>query len=148
MKIKKPQIHFAAKNIFDKMYLTHFYFHVTICIPCLRIHKLKFPFLLLKFVVLINEDNFFFYCYSAVPRTNLGHYRGDILTHPMLIIQYLMSNSGHQALKGQLLRFYNFDPKVTGSFVTRLSPSAGRAKQKKTVKPNSNMGQGIQEWTK
>ena len=36
----------------------------------------------------------------AAPRPTLGHYRGDSLTHPMLITA-----------------FYIFDPKVTGSLV-------------------------------
>ena len=49
--------------------------------------------------------HFFFNCYLAAPRPNLGHYRGDSLTHPMLITA-----------------FYNFDPKVTGSLVARLGP--------------------------
>ena len=48
---------------------------------------------------------FFFNCYLAVPRPTLGHYRGDSLTHPMLITA-----------------FYMFDPKVTESLVTRLGP--------------------------
>ena len=48
---------------------------------------------------------FFFNCYLAAPRPTLGHYRGDSLTHPMLITAF----------------FYIFDP-VTGSLVTRLGP--------------------------
>ena len=48
---------------------------------------------------------FFFNCYLAAPRPTLGHYRGDSLTHPMLITA-----------------FYIFDPRVTGSLVTRLGP--------------------------
>ena len=47
----------------------------------------------------------FFNWYLAAPRPTLGHYRGDSLTHPMLIIAS-----------------YIFDPKVTGSLVTRLDP--------------------------
>ena len=50
-------------------------------------------------------SSFFFNCYLAAPRPTLGHYRGDSLTHPMLITA-----------------FYIFDPKVTGSLVTRLGP--------------------------
>ena len=53
--------------------------------------------------------NFFFFflnCYLAAPRPTLGHYRGDSLTHPMLITAF----------------FYIFDTKVTGSLVTRLGP--------------------------
>ena len=46
---------------------------------------------------------FFFNCYLAAPWPNLGHYRGDSLTHPMLITV-----------------FYIFDPKVTGSLIARL----------------------------
>ena len=49
---------------------------------------------------------FFFNCYLAAPRPTLGHYRGDSLTHPMLITAF----------------FYIFDLKVTGSLVTRLGP--------------------------
>ena len=45
------------------------------------------------------------HCYLAAPRPTLGHYRGESLTHPMLITA-----------------FYIFDPKVTGSLVTRLVP--------------------------
>ena len=41
--------------------------------------------------------------YLAAPWPNLGYYWGDSLTHPMLITA-----------------FYIFDPKVTGSFVTRF----------------------------
>ena len=48
---------------------------------------------------------FFFNCYLAAPWPTLGHYRGDSLTHPMLITA-----------------FYIFNPKVTGSLVTRLGP--------------------------
>ena len=48
---------------------------------------------------------FFFNCYLAAPRPTLGHYRGDSLTHPMLITA-----------------FYIFDPRVTGSLVARLGP--------------------------
>ena len=29
----------------------------------------------------------FFYCYLAAPQSTLGHYRGDSLTHPMLITE-------------------------------------------------------------
>ena len=53
---------------------------------------------------------FFFNCYLTAPRPTLGHYRGDSLTHPMLITAF----------------FYIFDPKVTGSLVARvgsLSPA-------------------------
>ena len=46
-----------------------------------------------------------FNCYLAAPRPTLGHYRGDSLTHPMLITA-----------------FYIFDPRVTGSLVARLGP--------------------------
>ena len=48
----------------------------------------------------------FFNCYLAAPRPTLGHYRGDSLTHPMLITAF----------------FYIFGPKVTGSLVTGLGP--------------------------
>ena len=41
--------------------------------------------------------------YLAAPQPTLGHYRGDILTHPMLITA-----------------FYIFDSKVTGSLVTKV----------------------------
>ena len=51
--------------------------------------------------------NIFFNCYLAAPRPTLGHYRGDSLTHPMLITAY-----------------YIFDSGVTGSLVARLGPSA------------------------
>ena len=48
----------------------------------------------------------FFNCYLAAPRPILGYYRGDSLTHPML-----------------MTAFYIFDPKITGSLVARsLSP--------------------------
>ena len=47
----------------------------------------------------------FFNCYLAAPWPTLGHYRGDSLTHPMLITA-----------------FYIFDLKVTGSLITRLGP--------------------------
>ena len=40
----------------------------------------------------------YFYYYLALPRPTLGHYRGDSLTHPMLITE-----------------FYNFGPKFTRS---------------------------------
>ena len=50
---------------------------------------------------------YFFNCYLAAPRPTLGHYRGDSLTHPMLITAY-----------------YIFDSGVTGSLVARLGPSA------------------------
>ena len=46
--------------------------------------------------------NFFFNYYLAAPRPTSGHYRGDSLTHPMLITA-----------------FYIFDPKVTGSLVAK-----------------------------
>ena len=48
---------------------------------------------------------FFFNCYLAAPWPTLCHYRGDNLTHPMLITA-----------------FYIFDPRVTGSLVTMLGP--------------------------
>ena len=47
----------------------------------------------------------FFNRYSATPRPTFGHYQGNSLTHPMLS-----------------LGFNNFDPKVTGSLVTKLGP--------------------------
>ena len=47
----------------------------------------------------------FFICYLAAPWPTLGHYRGDSLTHPMLITVY-----------------YIFDLKVTRSLITRLGP--------------------------
>ena len=43
--------------------------------------------------------------YLASPRPTVGHYQGGSLTNPMLITSYLQ-----------------FDPKVTGSLVTRLDP--------------------------
>ena len=46
---------------------------------------------------------FFFNCYLAVPRPTLDHYRGDSLTHPMLIAA-----------------FYIFGPGVNGSLVAEL----------------------------
>ena len=49
---------------------------------------------------------FFCNCYLADPWPTLGHSQGDSLTSPML-----------------LTKFFNFfDPKVTGSLVTRLGP--------------------------
>ena len=48
---------------------------------------------------------YIFNCYLAAPRPTLGHYRGDSLTHLMLITA-----------------FYIFDPKVTRSLVARLGP--------------------------
>ena len=41
---------------------------------------------------------FFLNCYLTVPRPTLGHYRGDSLTHPMLITAFCI-----------------FDPRVTGA---------------------------------
>ena len=32
----------------------------------------------------------FFNCYLAAPRPTLGHYQGDSLTHPMLIIAFFL----------------------------------------------------------
>ena len=49
--------------------------------------------------------NTFFKCYLAFPRSPLGHYWGDILTHPVLITAS-----------------FNFDPGVTGSLVAMLAP--------------------------
>ena len=46
----------------------------------------------------------FFNCYLVAPRSALVHYRGDSLTHLMLITV-----------------FYIFKPKVTGNLVTRLA---------------------------
>ena len=34
--------------------------------------------------------NIFFNCYLAAPRPTLGHYRGDSLTHPMLITAFFL----------------------------------------------------------
>ena len=48
---------------------------------------------------------FLFNCCLVAPRPTSGHYRGDNLTHPMLITA-----------------FYIFDPRVTGSLVARLGP--------------------------
>ena len=48
---------------------------------------------------------FFFNCYLAAPWPTLGHYRGDSLTHLMLITVFCI-----------------FDPRVTGSRVMRLGP--------------------------
>ena len=53
-----------------------------------------------------NQLFFFFNCYLAAPRPTSGHYRGDSLTHPMLITAF----------------FCIFDLKVTGSLVVRLGP--------------------------
>ena len=56
----------------------------------------------------ISDYNFLFVfsnCYLAVPRSTLGHYWRDSLTHPMLITA-----------------FYIFDPKVTESLLARLGP--------------------------
>ena len=36
----------------------------------------------------INEKGYFFICYLASPRPTLGHYRGDSVTHPMLITAF------------------------------------------------------------
>ena len=46
----------------------------------------------------------FFNCYLAAPRLTLGHSQEDSLTNPMLITAL----------------FNYFDPKLTGSLVTRL----------------------------
>ena len=62
-----------------------------------------------KYYQLITIDFFLFFflfnCCLVAPRPTSGHYRGDNLTHPMLITA-----------------FYIFDPKVTGSLVARLGP--------------------------
>ena len=64
---------------------------------------------ILVFTWFILQYLLFFNCYLAAPRPTLSHYRGDSLTHPMLITA-----------------FYIFEPKVTGSLATRfgsLSPA-------------------------
>ena len=58
-----------------------------------------------KFLLTIYSFFFSFNYYLAAPWPTLGHYGGDSLTHPMLITV-----------------FYIFDPRVTGSLVTRLGP--------------------------
>ena len=50
----------------------------------------------------------FLNCYFAAPRPTLGHYRGRNLIYQMLITGFI----------------HIFDPKVTGTFVTRLGPKA------------------------
>ena len=52
------------------------------------------------------QNYFFFNCYLAVPWPTLGHSHGDSLTNSMLITVLL----------------YIFNPKVTGSLITRLGP--------------------------
>ena len=47
----------------------------------------------------------FFNRYLAAPQPTLGHYRGDSLTHLMLVTV-----------------FYIFDPKVTRNLITRFGP--------------------------
>ena len=61
----------------------------------------------LQLAIYLARYLFFFHYYLANPGPTLGHYRGDSLTHPMLITA-----------------FYIFDPKVTGSLVPRLGPEA------------------------
>ena len=57
----------------------------------------------LKKVWILTNKVVFFNCYLTAPRPTLSHYQRGSLTHPMLIITFSFS-----------------DPKVTGSFVTRL----------------------------
>ena len=54
---------------------------------------------------LFPDFQYFFNCYLAAPRPTSGHYRGDSLTHPMLITA-----------------FYILNPRVTRSLVVRLDP--------------------------
>ena len=43
---------------------------------------------------------FFIYCYLTVPRPNLGHYRGESLTQPILITAtWRFGPEGHLATK-------------------------------------------------
>ena len=72
-------------------------------VSCLKNDETAFSFNLKALFVL---KIFFFNCYLAVPRPTLGHSQGDSLTNLMLITAFL----------------YMFDPKVTGSLVTRLGP--------------------------
>ena len=70
-----------------------------------------FPLKYLEYILVVlslitpieTKKVFFISCYLAGPQSILGHYQGDSLNHPMLITA-----------------FYIFDPKVTGSLVTRL----------------------------
>ena len=46
---------------------------------------------------------FFFNCYLAAPRPNSGHYRGDSLTHPILITAFLhIRPKGHREHRSEV----------------------------------------------
>ena len=46
---------------------------------------------------------FFFNCYLAAPRPTLGHYRGDSLTHPILITAFLhIRPEGHREPRSEV----------------------------------------------
>ena len=46
---------------------------------------------------------FFFNCYLAAPRPTSGHYRGDSLTHPMLITAFLhIRPEGHREPRSEV----------------------------------------------
>ena len=63
---------------------------------------------LIKILAYHCSNLIFLNCYLAAPRPTLGHCRGGRLTNPKLITAF----------------FIYFDPKVTGSLVTRLVPKA------------------------
>ena len=49
------------------------------------------------------RTQFFFNCYLAGPRPTSGHYRGDTLTHPMLITCILhIRPEGHREPHGEV----------------------------------------------
>ena len=80
-----------------------------------------------KFLLIIF---FFFNCYLAAPRQILGHYRGDSLTHPMLItaVFFTFLTQGHWEPRNEIgslspaERLVGFEPGTFRYLLQRLNP--------------------------
>ena len=74
---------------------------------CSSIYLFSYPYLSLFVHLLIFFFFFFFFfffnCYLAAPRPTSGHYRGDSLTHPMLINAFLhIRPEGHREPRSEV----------------------------------------------
>ena len=89
---------------------------------------LPFFFLYIHSLLLL-ENNFFFNCYLAAPRPTLGHYRGDSLTHPMLITAFLhFRPEGHREPRSKVgslspaEHLVGFEPGIFRFLLQHLNP--------------------------
>ena len=75
----------------------------------LKSHQIPKYYYITKFVYVIRQPHifffffFFFNYYLAAPRPTSGHYRGDSLTHPMLITAFVhVRPEGHREPRSEV----------------------------------------------